>query len=88
MDLLAELRESISRTCEIPVDRIHPDSDLEELGVHSLASAEIVTDLEIRLGRDLPRGRLASVRRGTDRGRGIAAATQGTLEEASDRSVR
>ena len=45
MDVLAELRASISRTCDVPVDSIHAESDLEELGVDSLASAEMVTDL-------------------------------------------
>lgn len=87
MDLLAELRESISRTCEIPIDRIHADSDLEELGVDSLASAEIVTDLEIRLGRDLPVDvlrRLGGARTVGD----VAAAMRGTFEEASDGSAR
>jgi acyl carrier protein len=54
MELVRALHESIGRTCDIPVDRIRDESTLEELGVDSLASAEILTDLEIRLGRDLP----------------------------------
>jgi acyl carrier protein len=54
MELVRELHESISRTCDIPVDLIREEATLEELGIDSLASAEIMTDLEIRLGRDLP----------------------------------
>jgi len=54
MDLRTELRESMSRVCDIPVDRIHEDSTLEELEFDSLASAEVLTDIEIRLGRELP----------------------------------
>jgi acyl carrier protein len=54
MDVPRALRESISYVCEIPVERIHDTSDLSELGFDSLASAEVITDLEIRLGQDLP----------------------------------
>jgi acyl carrier protein len=54
MDLRQALRESISYVCEIPVERIQDTSDLGELGFDSLASAEVITDLEIRLGQDLP----------------------------------
>ncbi|MGZ4596037.1 MAG: acyl carrier protein [Actinomycetes bacterium] len=54
MELARELHESISRTCDIPVDRIRDEATLGELGIDSLASAEIMTDMEIRLGRDLP----------------------------------
>lgn len=54
MQLVRALHESISRTCDIPVDLIRDEATLEELGIDSLASAEIMTDLEIRLGRDLP----------------------------------
>jgi acyl carrier protein len=68
--------------------RKHPrDSDLDELGVDSLASAEIVTDLEIRLGRDLPvyvLRRLGSARTVGD----FATAMQGTFDQAGDGSSR
>ena len=87
MDVLAELRASISRTCEIPEDAIHADSSLEELGVDSLASAEIVTDLEIRLGRDLPVDvlrRLGGARTVGD----VATAMQGTFDQVGDGSGR
>ena len=87
MDVLAELRTSISRTCDIPIGSIHPESDLDELGVDSLASAEIVTDLEIRLGRDLPDDvlrRLGSARTVGD----VASAMQGTFDQVGDGSGR
>jgi acyl carrier protein len=54
MDLNRSLREAISRTCAVPAVSIQSDSMLTELGVDSLASAEILTDLEIRLGKQLP----------------------------------
>jgi len=54
MDLNRSLREAISRTCAVPVASVQSDSMLTELGVDSLASAEILTDLEIRLGKQLP----------------------------------
>jgi acyl carrier protein len=54
MDLNRSLRESISRTCAVPIAGIQSDSVLAELGVDSLASAEILTELEIRSGRQLP----------------------------------
>jgi len=54
MDLTRALHESISRICDIPLDAIHDDSTLADLGFDSLASAEVLTDLEIRLGKELP----------------------------------
>ena len=54
LDLAVALREAIARTCEVPLERVRLDSPLEELGVDSLASAEIITDLEISTGLELP----------------------------------
>jgi acyl carrier protein len=54
VDLRNELREAISRACNVSVQSIHDDSTVEELGFDSLASAEVLTDLEIRLNRELP----------------------------------
>src|SRR3954470_1771324 len=54
VELRTELREAISRVCAVPVALISDDSTLEELGFDSLASAEVLTDLEIRLNRELP----------------------------------
>jgi acyl carrier protein len=54
MDLADELVESIVRTCGVPRARVDAASPLADLGVDSLAVAEILVDLEIRLGMQLP----------------------------------
>jgi acyl carrier protein len=54
MNLDGALRESIARICGVPADQISPASTLEDLGIDSLAAAEIITDVEIRAGVDLP----------------------------------
>ena len=54
MDLDVALRESIARFCGVPVGQVGPASTLEELGIDSLTAAEIITDMEIRAGIELP----------------------------------
>jgi len=54
MDVAGELRISISRVCDLPAEAVSDEASLDELGFDSLAAAEVLTDLEIRLGRDLP----------------------------------
>jgi len=54
MDLDVALRESIARFCGVPVGQVGPASTLEELGVDSLTAAEVITDVEIRTGIELP----------------------------------
>lgn len=54
MDLDAALRESIVKICGVPADQVTSAAPLDELGIDSLAAAEIVTDMEIRTGIDLP----------------------------------
>jgi len=54
MDLDMALRESIVRICGVPAEEITPASTLDDLGVDSLAAAEIITDVEIRTGIELP----------------------------------
>jgi acyl carrier protein len=54
MELRSELRESISMVCGLPIERVRDDATVEELGFDSLASAEVLTDIEMRLGRELP----------------------------------
>ena len=54
MNLDVALRESIVRVCGVPADQVTPASTLEGLGVDSLAAAEIITDMEIRSGIELP----------------------------------
>ena len=54
MNLDLALRESIAKTCGVPADQVTPASSLKDLGVDSLAAAEIITDVEIRAGIELP----------------------------------
>ena len=54
MNLDVALRESIVRICGVPADRVTPTATLEDLGIDSLAAAEIITDVEIRAGIELP----------------------------------
>ena len=54
MNLDVELRESIVRICGVPADQVTPASTLEDLGIDSLTAAEIITDVEIRAGIELP----------------------------------
>ena len=54
MDVDESLRESIVRICGVTAEEVRPDSTLEELGIDSLAAAEIITDIEIRTGVELP----------------------------------
>jgi len=54
MDLDVVLRESIARFCGVPVGQVGPASTLDELGIDSLTAAEIITDVEIRAGIELP----------------------------------
>lgn len=54
MDVAAELRRSISRICGVPAETITDDATLGDLGFDSLAAAEVLTDIEIRMGRELP----------------------------------
>ena len=54
VDLDVALRDSIARICGVPAAEVGPASTLEELGIDSLAAAEIITDVEIRTGVELP----------------------------------
>ncbi len=54
MNLDLTLRESIAKICGVSADQVSPASTLEDLGVDSLAAAEIITDVEIRTGIELP----------------------------------
>jgi acyl carrier protein len=52
------LKASIAEICGVDAAMLRPDTRLEDIGVDSLASAEVLVDLEIRLGRQLPTGTL------------------------------
>jgi len=54
MDLSAALRTSVSYICGVPESEVVGSATLEELGIDSLAAAEIITDIEIRTGVELP----------------------------------
>lgn len=54
MNLDVALRESIVRICGVPADQISSTSTLDDLGIDSLAAAEIITDVEIRAEIELP----------------------------------
>jgi len=53
-DLEDLVRQAISKICAIDVARVHPDASLRDLGVDSLAAAEVLVEVEIALGRQLP----------------------------------
>jgi len=52
------LKESIAEVCALDAASLRADSRLIDIGVDSLASAEVLVDLEIRLGKQLPAGTL------------------------------
>ena len=54
MNLDVALCESIARICGVPADQVTLASTPEDLGIDSLAAAEIITDMEIRAGIELP----------------------------------
>jgi acyl carrier protein len=54
MDLDAAMRASIVYVCGVDEDAVVPSATLEALGVDSLAAAEVITDMEIRTGVELP----------------------------------
>jgi acyl carrier protein len=52
------LKESIAEVCGLDAADLRSDSRLADIGVDSLASAEVLVDLEIRLDMQLPVGTL------------------------------
>ena len=55
------LKESIAAVCGIDATSLRLDARLAEIGVDSLASAEVLVDLEIRLNKRFPVGTLRSL---------------------------
>ena len=53
-DLEALVQRAISTICDIDPARVQLDARLGDLGVDSLAAAEMLVELEIELGRELP----------------------------------
>lgn len=54
MSLFEPLRAAIVRICEVDPAQVRPDTLLDDLGIDSLAAAEILVELEIHLDRELP----------------------------------
>ena len=54
MDLEEALRDAIVKICDVRAERIERSTGLEDLGIDSLAVAEIIVELEIGLDRELP----------------------------------
>src|SRR5262249_8026174 len=48
------VRQSIATVCDIDAAQVGADSKLSDLGVDSLAAAERLGDVEIRIGQDRP----------------------------------
>jgi acyl carrier protein len=40
--------------CDLPPERVTPETRLDDLGVDSLAIAEIIVEVEMRLDQELP----------------------------------
>jgi acyl carrier protein len=53
-DFEALVQRAISKICDLDPARVQPDVKLGDLGVDSLAAAEVLVELEITLGRDFP----------------------------------
>lgn len=49
-DVVEEVRRTVTENLGIPIDRISPDSDLEELGADEIDIVEIATSLAYRPG--------------------------------------
>jgi len=83
-DLENLVRSAISKVCDIDPARVQPDATLGDLGVDSLAAAEVLVEIEITLGRDLP----VDVLRGLDEADtvgAIAAQLEAVIGGASSR---
>ena len=52
--MLEVLQDAIEAVCDIPRRELGPGTELGTLGVDSLAVAEILVEIEIHLGKELP----------------------------------
>jgi acyl carrier protein len=53
-ELTTALQRAIAKVCGQPAASIMPDTRLDDLGVDSLAVAEVIVELEMELDRELP----------------------------------
>ena len=52
--LESAVRVAVARACEVDPERVHRATSLADLGLDSLAAAEVITDVEIRLDVEFP----------------------------------
>jgi acyl carrier protein len=52
--LESAVRTAVARACDVDVERVEASTPLDELGLDSLAAAEVLTDVEIRLDIEFP----------------------------------
>jgi acyl carrier protein len=52
--LASAVLSAVARACDVDPDRVDPGTPLDELGLDSLAAAEVITDVEIRLDVEFP----------------------------------
>jgi acyl carrier protein len=83
VDIEARLRQSIANVCAIPAERVRPEATLDDLGIDSLAAAEVFVELEIELGRELPIDLLRRLDEVTTV-RGVAEALRAALEPSAE----
>jgi acyl carrier protein len=54
VDVAESLQRAIATVCDLDAGSVKPETNLEDLGVDSLAVAEIIVELEIEFNRELP----------------------------------
>jgi acyl carrier protein len=86
IDLEGLVQRAISKICDIDPARVQPDARLGDLGVDSLAAAEMLVELEIALGRELPVDVLRRLDH-VDTVRGIATELQAAFGSECSRSL-
>jgi len=54
MAIVDEVRQIISQTLKVPIERLTPDTRLDDIGAESLDVIEIVFELEEKFGISIP----------------------------------
>lgn len=54
MEIIDEVRQTISKSLKIPVEKLTPDARLDEIGAESLDVIEIIFELEEKFGINIP----------------------------------
>lgn len=73
MDNADDIRQVMSKSLQIPVERLTDDAALQDLGVPSIQVIELVFDLEETFGIDIPFDTNALVDNAAQSGSGAAA---------------